>query len=225
MMSLMHNTAPQTVGVVTNGLQLYLNPATYSGSGTTWTDSSTNAYATTLVGAPAYNTSYFTFDGTTEYVNTNQSLSAESFSIGAWFRTSASGIKMIVSKETTAGNPWNYRVWMNGGQISMDISQVTTQSSLATPLSNYNNGSWYYVMGTRDDNNWYLYINGTQVNTKADPYTGSVINSQEVWWGRSAYTAGYQYTGDLGQCFIYNRALSSTEILQNFNATKAIYGL
>lgn len=218
-------TVTDGLDIIRSNLQMYLDPATYSGSGTTWTDSSTNAYATTLVGAPAYNSTYFTFDGTTEYVDTNQSLASETFSIGAWFRTSANGIKMIVSKETTVGNPWNYRIWLNGGQISMDMSQVTTQSSLSTPLSNYNNGSWYYVMGTRDDSNWYLYINGSQVATKSDPYIGSVTNAQEVWWGRSAYTTGYQWVGDLGRCFIYNRALSSTEVLQNYNATKATYGL
>ena len=104
--------------IVTLNLQLYLNaaaPASYPGSGTTWTDLSPNAYSTTLVGAPAWNSTYFTFDGTTEYVDTNQSLAAEEFSVGAWFRTSAGGSKMIVSKETAGGSPWNYRIWLNGG--------------------------------------------------------------------------------------------------------------
>lgn len=211
--------------IVSNGLQLYLQPGAYSGSGTTWADSSDNTYTVDLVGAPAYNTDYFTFDGTSEYFDTNQSLASESFSVGCWFRTSAAGIKMLISKETSAGNPWNYRIWLNGGQINADMSQVTTQSSLSSTLTNYNNGSWYLVMFTRDDSNWYLYVNGSQVATKSDPYTGSVTNAQEVWFGRSAYTAGYQYTGDLGECFVYNRVLTSTEILQNYNATKATYGL
>lgn len=229
MMSAMNNVSRSesvAAAVVTSNLQLYLNPTVYSGSGTTWTDSSTNAYATTLVGAPVYNTTYFTFDGTTEYVNTNQSLAAETFSVGAWFRTSASGIKMILSKESFAGNPWNYRIWLNGGQITADISQVTTQAALSSPLTTYNNGNWYYVMFTRDDSNWYLYINGSQIATRADPYTGSITNAQELWIGRSYYTGGnYQYTGDLGEIFIYDRSLSSSEILQNYNATKADYGL
>lgn len=218
-------TVTDRLDIVRSDLQLYLNPAAYSGSGTTWTDSSTNAYDTTLVGAPTYNTSYFTFDGSTEYVNTGQSLASESFSIGAWIRTSAAGIKMVLSKETSVGNPWNYRIWLNGGQVYMDMSQVTSQSSLNSPLSNYNNGAWHYIMGTRDDSNWYLYVDGAQVNTKSDPYTGSVTNSQNLWIGRSAYTAGYQYTGDIGQVFVYNRMLTDAEILQNYNATRTTYGL
>ena len=218
--------------IVTRNLQLYLNAAdtdSYPGTGTTWTDISDKEIATTLVGAPAFNTTHFNFDGTAEYVDTNQSLAAESFSIGAWFRTSAAGIKMILSKETTAGNPWNYRIWLNGGQINFDMSQVTTQSALQSPLTTYNNGEWYLVMATRDDNNWYLYVNGEQVNTKADPYTGSVTNAQELWIGRSAFTAaspaGYQWVGDIGQVFIYDAVLTPAEILRNYNATKATYGL
>lgn len=215
-----------TQDIVRNSLQLYLEPSAYPGSGTTWTDSSTNAYSTTLVGAPAYNSTYFTYDGTTEYVSTGQSLASESFSIGAWFRTSAAGIKMVLSKETSAGNPWNYRIWLNGGQINFDMSQVTTQSALSSVLTNYNNGAWYYVMATRDDSTWYLYVNGVQVNTKADPYTGSVTNVQELWIGRSAYLGGsYQYTGDLGHIFVYGRVLTAEEIIQNYNATKIRYGL
>lgn len=219
--------------IVTNGLQLYLEPKKYSGSGTSWTDSSANAYTTTLVGAPSYNTTHFTFDGTTEYYDTNQSLGSEEFSVGAWFRTSAAGVKMIICKETSGGWPWNYRIWLNGGQIIGDIAQNAGASvNIYSVLTNYNNGSWYYVMLTRNDSTLWLYVNGVQVSTISDTLTGTIINSQEVWFGKSAFTAGgsnpqgsYQYTGDLGECFVYNKVLTSTEILQNYNATKATYGL
>ena len=219
--------------IVTNGLQLYLQPEAYSGSGTSWTDSSDNTYTVTLVGAPSYNTSYFTFDGTTEYYDTNQSLGSETFSVGAWFRTSAAGIKMILSKETTAGWPWTYRIWMNGGTIVGDIAQTSgTNIGIQSVLTNYNNGNWYNVMFTRNDSSLWLYVNGVEVATVSDTLTGTIVNAQEVWFGRSAFTGGgssptgnYQYTGDLGECFIYNRVLTSTEILQNYNATKATYGL
>lgn len=239
-MSMMNNTvtasASPAVSVVTANLQLYLdaaNSASYPGSGTTWTDLSPNAYSTTLVGAPSWGNTFFTFDGTTEYVDTNQSLSAQAFTIGAWVRSYTAGIKMIISKETTAGWPWNYRLWMNGGQFIGDIAiSGALNDGLGTPLTNYNNGSWYLAFFTRDDSNWYLYVNGVQVASKVDPFTGSITNAQEVWIGRSAFTQGgaspsgsYQYTGDIGQIFIYNAVLTSTQILQNYNATRATYGL
>jgi hypothetical protein len=219
-------------GIITDNLQLYLEPTAYSGSGTSWIDSSTNTYDVTLVGDHPYNTTHFTYNGTAQYVNTNQSLAAESFSVGCWFRTSAAGVKMILSKETTAGNPWNYRIWLNGGRIVADMSQVATQATLNSVLTNYNNGAWYNVMFTRDDSNWFLYVNGVQIATRTDPYTGSVVNSQELWIGRSAFTSSgssptgsYQYTGDIGQVFVYNRVLSATEIQQNYDAAQATYDL
>jgi hypothetical protein len=225
-----------TNDVIRTSLQLYLNPSdanSYPGTGTIYNDLSSNNYQTTIVGAPAYNSNRFTFNGTTQYIDTNQSLAAENFSVGAWFRSSAAGVKMILSKETFTGNEWNYRIWLNGGKITADMSQSTVQALLESPLTNYNNGDWYYVMFTRDDSNWYLYVNGVQVNTRTDPYTGSVSTNQELWIGRSAFqgagaaspTGSYQYTGDIGQFFIYNRRLSAEEILHNFNVTKAIYGV
>lgn len=222
-----------TLAVVTRGLNLYLNaanPSSYPGSGAIWTDLSPNGYSTTFsrrgtVGAPAFSSTHFSFDGSPEHLDTNQSLASETFSVGAWFNTTTIGVRMIISKETSVGNPWNYRLWLNNGTIVADMSQVSTQASLSSPLSSYNNGSWYYVMFTRDDSNWYLYVNGSQVATRSDPYSGSVTNAQEVWVGRSAYTAGYQYAGGIGQVFIYDVVLTSSEILQNYNATKATYGL
>lgn len=227
-------TTATAIDIVRNNLQLYLDASdsnSYAGSGTTWTDLSQNSYATTLVGVPTYNSTHFTFDGTTEYVDTNQSLSAEFFSVGVWFRTSAAGIKMMLSKEVPAGNPWNYRMWLNGGTLVGDMSQVTTQAQISHAGS-YNDGEWYLAMFTRDDSNWYLYVNGQQVATRADPYTGSVTNAQELWIGRSEFTNGgasptgsYQYTGDIGQVFVYDAVLTPAQILQNYNATKSIYGL
>ena len=233
-MAAMNNVIPR---VVTENLQLYLNaadPASYPGSGTSWFDLSANAYTTTLEGAPAFNTAYFTFDGTTEYVDTNQSLAAEEFSVGAWFRTSAAGIKMILSKEETGGWPWNYRIWLNGGQIVGDIAQSGASTrNINSPLTNYNNGNWYLVMYTRSTATQLLYVNGVQVATAAGSFpSGTISNAQELWIGRSAFTQGgasptgsYQYTGDLSQIFIYDRVLSGPEIRQNFNATRVIYGV
>ena len=79
-------------------------------------------------------------------------------------------------------------------------------------------------MFTRDDSNWYLYVNGIQVATKVDNFTGSITNSQEVWIGLSAYLGGsYQYNGSIAQILIYNRVLSSSEILQNYNCNSSRY--
>jgi hypothetical protein len=130
--------------IVTDNLQLYLDAGdtdSYPGSGTTWFDLSANAYTTATlvngVGFTSSNGGALTF-AVDDYVDVNQSLASGTFSVGCWFKTSSAGIKMLLSKETAAGNPWNYRIWMNDGQIYADMSQVTTQSNLTSPLTTYN---------------------------------------------------------------------------------------
>jgi len=211
-------------------LHLYLNaadPASYPGTGTTWTDMSTHHINGTLVGAPTFNSTYFTFNGSsTQYVDMNSPLDFQSFSVGAWVRTTASGLRMILSKETTLGQPWNYRVWLNSGTIVGDIARSNgTTSQITSPLT-YNNNNWYLIMFTRDNSTkkQYLHVNGVQVATITDTLNGSIMNNQELWIGRSAYAGAYQFQGDIGQVFVYDKELTSSEILQNFNATKATYG-
>lgn len=228
-----HSVAQSKRQIIISGLQLYLNAGntkSYPGSGTAFYDLSPNGFTNaSLINGASFTQSQggaIVLDATDDFIDTNQSLASEIFTIGAWFKTSAAGIKMVISKETNAGNPWNYRVWLNGGQIYCDISQVSTQASLTSPLTSYNNGNWYYVMFTRNDSNWYLYVNGVEVNNRVDPYTGSITNAQEVWIGRSAYLNGsYQFPGSIGEVMIYNRVLSATEVLWNFNMTRARYGV
>jgi hypothetical protein len=201
------------------------------GSGTSVTDLSANGYSGTLTNGVGFNNvdadGTFTFDGNNDYIDTNQSISSEEFSVGAWFKSSAGGIKMILSKETNAGWPWNYRIWLNGGQLIGDIAQSGGANvSISSTLTNYNNGSWYYVMFTRNDSTLKLYVNGVEIRSVSDTLTGTIQNSQEVWFGRSAYLGGsYPYNGSLGEMMIYNRVLSGDEILQNYNATKSRYSV
>ena len=230
-MMIMNNVQPVAspgLSIVTSNLQMYLNAASsssYPGSGFFWYDISVNAYTTDLIGSPPWNSTYFSFNS--QYVDTNQILKFENFSVGAWFRTSAAGTQMILSKEQSGGYPWNYRIWLNGGQIVGDIAQASSATSTITsPLTNYNNNSWYLAMFTRDDSTLTLYVNGSQVNSVSDTLTGSILNDQELWIGLSRYLGGsYAFVGDIGQVFIYDRVLNSSEILQNFNVTKATYGL
>ena len=92
--------------IITDGLQLHLdagNLTSYPGTGTTIYDLSVNGYNSTLINSVGFSTNgggTLTFDATNDYIDVNQSLSYETFTVGAWFKSSAAGIKMIISKET-----------------------------------------------------------------------------------------------------------------------------
>jgi len=231
-----HEASPVIYNFVTNGLTLYYNfgdSLSYPGSGTTVNDLSPNAYTGTLVNGPIFSSSnggLLIFDGSNDYINTNNSLASESFTLNTWFKTSNVSIpRMLISKEVNGGVPWNYRMYLDTstGYLIGDIAQIGHSVSIGYS-QNLANDSWYCTTFSRDatTNKLKLYINGILVNKMADGLTGSIINSQNVWIGSSALVGGsYPFSGSIGSVFIYNRALTNNEVFSNFMATKTRFGL
>jgi hypothetical protein len=223
---------------IRNGLQLFLdagNPSSYSGTGNTWYDLSGNNYHSTLMNGVGYNSNNngaLTFDGSNDYVDVNQSLSSESFTISIWFKSSnVSQYGMLVSKETSTGAPWNYRVFLSQstGYLVADVARSGSSNSIGYNV-NLADGNWHNVSFIRSVTNdkFYLYVDGSKVSEITDTTTGTFSNAQEVWIGRSAYTGfsptgSYPFNGSIGSVMIYNRDLSSSEILQNYNCYSSRY--
>jgi hypothetical protein len=90
-----------------------------------------------------------------------------------------------------------------------------------------------YICGTFDGSVLRGYQNGVLRNTVTQPTPGPLVypttGSSPVTGGLhigiivSSLAAARYWTGDIYQTSIYNRALSATEILQNYNATKGRY--
>ena len=143
---------------------------------------------------------------------------------------------MIFSKETTAGTPWNYRMYVNitNGVLVGDIAPSAGSGASLAGTNSVADNTWHMVAFVRNitSDRLYIYIDGSEEASTTDPTTASISNSQELWIGRSAYTGGgasptgsYPYKGSLGQQLIYNRALSAAEISTTFAATRSIYGV
>lgn len=230
---------PWTVGIVLTNLTLWLdagNYQSYSGTGTTWYDLAPTESNGTLINSPAYTTDNLgalTFDAT-NYVDMNASFASENFTLIVWFRCSdVTGYRMFVSKETTAGSPWNYRMYLNQttGQLIGDIANAGSSQSIVG-TTNIANGNWHMATFVRDTtaDKLYLYVDGVLQTQATDTTTGAMVNAQEVWIGRSAFTAGgarpngsYPYAGAIAQVLIYDAALTGPDVLQNYNATKVRY--
>jgi hypothetical protein len=124
-------------------------------------------------------------------------------------------------------NPWNSDTKIN------IVIQFTGSNTITAGL--YNSGTnWYYsgnatitletwtlVTSTYDGATLKLYINGVlanQVNI-ATTFTGDASIRDGIFIGRRWDSDNY-YNGSIATARIYNRALSVTEIQQNYNATK-----
>jgi hypothetical protein len=233
--------AAQPGQIITDGLQLWLEPdlyGSYSGSGTSCYDLSTNHYTTTLQRSVGYSSARapsFTFDGATgrKYIDVGQYLSYNTFTLSSWFKSSATtSYQMLFSKETTAGQPWNYRLWieLTTGKLRADTANGVSSENLVTS-ANYCDGVWHNAVFVRDPTggNLYLYADGVQIATTATTLV-SVTNNQNVWIGLSAFTGenavgSYPVNGNIGQSLIYNTALTATQVKQNFNAMRGRYGV
>lgn len=216
--------------IVTSGLVLCLDAAnknSYPGSGTTWYDISGNNYvgALTNFGAQTIfnnsNLGNIVFDGSNDcvLVNSNASiLSTTAYTKIAWFYTTSFATNNNI---ISGGNSGQHAFWLqasnklyaghNGGWSTV---ASTTTLSLNT---------WYCGAVTfNTTSGWVLYLNGLQENTSIS--TTTFIGNGEILVG--AYSTGANcFTGRIASVLVYNRVLSASEVLQNFNANRNRFGI
>ena len=95
-------------------------------------------------------------------------------------------------------------------------------NSLTSP-SAYTINNWYYVTAVFTSSGLKMYVNGNPVNSNFVPFNPS-YSSSNFYIGAFSPTQEF-FQGAISIISVYNRELSSTEILQNFNAQKTRFGL
>jgi hypothetical protein len=217
------------------------NPLSYPGTGTTWTDLTTNGNNGTLINGPTFdsaNGGSIVFDGTNDYVITNSNISSymvnSNFTISIWTNVSTTKTNSVGifgcfdDNLPTSINYSGYSFWVKSGEsrFSFLIGSGTGVNpyTFIPANSNYQTNTWYNLTGTNTGGISYFYINGVLQNANSNATI--VMPEHPVKIGRAyEYTNNFYYNGKVAQGIIYNKALSSQEVLQNFNATKGRYGL
>ena len=208
--------------IVSDGLVLYLDAAntrSYSGSGTS-SNSLVGGIGATLVngvGFTSSNNGAFTFDGSNDYINFGNSSAVQQSSgtLSAWAKASSpgGGYRGIIAKQGAFGLFYTESVlvaydWAADAPRStgVNIADNTWKNVVLTYQSGVSNG-------TR------IYINGVSVLTT----TITVLNQTGNLFGGAEANAGQYASCQISLFNMYNRALSATEVLQNYNATKGRY--
>lgn len=229
--------------IVTDGLVLALDAAdrnSYPGSGTTWTDLSGNAKNATLVGTPGIdsgNGGSLTFDGTSQYLTADALPSGTNlFTVSFWvylnilsgnwgtnkaailFSGSSSGTYElnVRSFDSTDLTPYLLRLGKYGGGTTGSCS-VT---NINMPIQR-----WHNVVVVRDGAaSQKMYLNGALIVTGniSDSFTAGTM-----YVGASPFGGTFSgYTnGKFSNVSEYNRALSATEVQQNFQALRGRFGI
>jgi hypothetical protein len=225
-----------TSSYVTNGLVLYFdpsNPTSYSGSGTTITDLSGNGRNGTMSNI-TFTSPYFSYNGTNSQVAITDNALLEpgsgDWTMEVWVNQTNSGNDVVLGKFDPGG-----------GSQDVSYSIRTTNTSY---YAQFGSGTGAYVNSTTHigtTNTWYqivyvftniaantlqTFVNGSSIgsvnhslasllNTPANLYLGSYNNGEYAQW----------FDGKIGITRLYNRALTSAEVLQNYNVDKSKYGL
>jgi hypothetical protein len=229
-------TSTPAVPVTTN-LVLYYDPSnssSYPGSGTTINDLSGNGLNGSMSGI-TFTTPYFSYNGSSSQISVADNPLLEpgsgDWSIEFWVNYSVlAGSSRILMAKTDGGlsSEWGYglRTAANGNTF-MEIGNGTT--SLQSSLTALTTNTWYQVVGVWTNvssNSLALYVNGNLIgsishsftsikNTTSPLYIGSFNGGQFSQW----------LNGRMGVVRMYNKALSGSEITQNYNADKSKYGL
>jgi len=224
-------------GIVTDGLVFYVDAAndnSYPGTGTDWADLSGSTTAT-LTNGPTFdsgNGGSIAFDGTNDYTDFGNTLPIDGTSAGTvsiWAKTSASTSLLFTKYDTSGSNSTAFYIAVVSGAARMfsgTQSDYRYYTTTATPIGS---NTWANIVFTYDNFSTDLkcYIDGAaystgQISNGTAP-TSIVPQVSGINWKTTSITTGSgtnYYQADIANVSAHNRALSASEILQNYNALK-----
>lgn len=228
----------QLPDIVTSNLVLWYDPSfatSYPGTGTTITNLANTSLPGTMSNI-TYTNPYFAYNGSTSQISVPDNALLEpgsgSWTMEAWvYLSNTSGSKVIMGK-------------FDPGGLAADVS-YSMRISGSTAFAQFGDGTGAFVNSTNYTlslNTWtqlvyvwtnsggtktlQTFVNGASIgtvnhslnsllNTPSNLYIGSYNNGEYAQW----------MNGRIGVTRLYNSALTSAQVSQNYNANRGIYGL
>ena len=209
---------------VSSGLIHHLDAGygkSWFGTGTVLNDLSSSNNDGTLTNGPTYSTSAggsVDLDGSNDSIRTSSDMFNPNadFTFSAWVNADTTTVTHTLISDRTSSGSFQFRI--NGRKweiIDSYVVLVGTFSNSGPIATDY----WYNVTVTRSSNTYSLYING-RFNSSFTSSNSFSNGPQDIGVN---YNGTEQWDGKISQVMSYNRTLSATEILQNFNHFKYRY--
>jgi hypothetical protein len=217
--------------IVTDGLVFYVdagNGNSYPGSGTTWSDLA-GGNDGTLAAGPTYasaNGGSIVFDGTDDYVDYNSfgvGGDSSSYTFSAWSKNSNNS-NILVKGRDGNGAGWSLRIATSSNQFIASAVKLSPVAAYNVFGGAYESSVWAYVTGVwgSDTGKLSLYVNGSLEGSYTFSGTAPfALRSSTIGWSMAKITNSSIGQGSIACASVYNRALSASEILQNYNALKS----
>lgn len=213
--------------IVKDGLVLYYdagNNLSYAGTGNTAFSIAGIGYTATLVNGPTFTSiagGGFVFNGTFKYILMPSVIDSNNdLTVSFWNRRLSTGSihNLLHGVDQSAYFQVRYNA---SNAVQLVKSNAADMGSFTGYTSTANNDVYLTVRFTKSSNTYDLYINGS--------YISSITNAQTFVTNGPLLGSGYpgseHFNGHIYSFTYYNRVLTSTEILQNYNALKGRYGL
>lgn len=211
-------TWPPAINYVTANLVGNFDPAlSYSGSGTTVTNLVGGGTNGTLVNGVTYSSSnggVFVLDGVNDYIDIPINLASGAYTVMGAARYTTVGNGRIF---TAKNNNWLMGQWNNTTQNYYAEGWVTGTGA-GTGDTNWR---IFTATGNTATDSYSFYVNGV---LNAGPNGGGSQGPNGFSIGAYAGTSEFA-AGQVGFALMYNAVLTDAQILQNYNAFKARYGL
>lgn len=232
-------TAINTVspGIVTDGLVLHLdagNRVSYPTSGTLWYDVSNENDLGSLIGTPTYgaaNGGYISFAAaSSQYATIPNPGSFATWTLETVVQFTAAyntKIAMVIGGQYNGTSSLNFSIGTNNAPTNYNIAVGFYNGAWrSTTGVVYNQNIWIHITGTYDGATVRQYTNGSQVDSLSyagTPSSGGEIRINRRW--DDIVASSNLLDSNVAIARIYNRALTPTEVEQNFNATRARFGI
>jgi hypothetical protein len=194
------------------------------------------------------------FDGTNDYANLGNNTSLQfgtgSFTLNVWINPLNTGSTGTVLKKRQNVNPFNM-VTMDLGTYTASLGGFSLNPSkkvsfalwsgpsnfspsggfVAATTNDVIDGNWKNLTLTRTSGSVILYVNAVSqsvnivYNFGTQTLTNVSVTSSNWFAGATSEANVFYMSGSFSTIQMYNRALSSDEVLQNYNATKGRFGL
>lgn len=231
-----NSTLSTIVNLTTTGLVLYYDPSSvssYPGSGTAITDLSGNGRNGTMSNI-TYTSPYFTYNGSSSQIAIADNAALEpgsgDWTMEVWVNQSVAGNDVVLGKFPAGGTQVSYSIRTSTStyyaQMGSGIgSGATLFQNSTTHIGTI--GTWYqlvYVFTNVAANTLQTFVNGSSIGSVAHSlasildtttglYIGSYNNGEYAQW----------FDGKIGIVRIYNKSLTSAEVLNNYNVDKWKY--
>jgi hypothetical protein len=226
--------------IVTDGLILNLDAAntkSYPGSGTTWTDLSRAGNIATLVNGPTFNSANggsIVFDGTDDVVTVPMTNLRPTTGITqeVVVYIQSNELQVWIGSQYGVSSNNSYALWLDSTSTLACGVNIGGTLNYQTQSYTITIDKYYHFIHTYNGSTQKLYANGIEIRSWSTSGNIAYDSNNTLLaigndWNGSGYNtgAGFATHGNQPIVKIYNRALTASEVLQNYNATKTRFGL